>query len=90
MLAIKGSRGAADLAAFIRCYHGTYVKLLRLSKSWGVEWQGSAGGAEHWSATLRCGAYCNYPYRFLAASRAVAASISPNLSESPLSARLSR
>ena len=90
MLDIKGSWGAADLAAFIRCYHGTYVKLLRLSTSWGVEWQGSAGGAEHWSATLRCGAYCNYPYRFLAASRAVAASISPNLSESPLSARLSR
>jgi hypothetical protein len=45
MLAIKGSWGAADLAAFIRCYHGTYVKLLRLSTSWGVEWQGSAGGA---------------------------------------------
>jgi hypothetical protein len=53
MLAIKGSWGAADLAAFIRCYHGTYVKLLRLSKSWGVEWQGSAGGAKHWSAS--CG-----------------------------------
>jgi hypothetical protein len=54
MLTIKGSWGAADLAAFIRCYHGTYVKLLRLSKSWGVEWQGSAGGAEC-TGRLRCG-----------------------------------
>jgi hypothetical protein len=37
MLAIKGSWGAADLAAFIRCYHGTYVKLLRLKQILGWE-----------------------------------------------------
>ena len=53
MLTIKGSWGAADLAAFIRCYHGTYVKLLRLSKSWGVEWQGSAAAQS--TVQLRCG-----------------------------------